>query len=146
MNTVEKIQEYIAIHPEPKRSEMQELHDLTQRTSPDCRLWFTDGKNSEGKVVANPNIGYGHYTIKYADGTTKEFFRIGLSANKTGISVYVLGLADKTYLAKTFGEALCKASVTGYCIRFKSIKDINLEVLQAAIRYGIASANENSSE
>ncbi len=136
MNIEEQIKAYIASQPEPKRGEMQALHELTLQVFPACKLWFTDGKNNEGKIVANPNIGYGSYTIKYADGTTKEFYRIGLSANKTGISVYILGLEDKTYLAKTFGEPIGKASVSGYCIKFKSIKDINLDILHAAIRYG----------
>jgi len=143
MNIEDQIENYIASHSEPKRSEMQTLHQLALQVIPGCRLWFEDGKNSEGKVVSNPNIGYGFYTIKYADGTTRDFYRIGLSGNKTGISVYILGLADKTYLAKTFGPTLGKASVTGYCIRFKAIKDINLDVLQAAIRYGVEAKNEN---
>lgn len=136
MTTPEQIKEYIESQPEPKRREMWALHHLALQTLPDCRLWFSDGKNDIGKVVANPNIGYGHYTIKYADGSTMEFYQIGLSANKTGISVYILGLEDKTYLANTFGKTLGKATVTAYCIRFKSIKDIDLDVLRAAIRYG----------
>src|SRR5450631_3624938 len=115
MNVQEQIKKYITSQPEPKRSDMQALHQLTLQVLPTCKLWFNDGKNSEGKTVANPNIGYGSYTIKYANGTTKEFFRIGLSANKTGISVYILGLGDKTYLATTFGQTIGKASVTGYC-------------------------------
>ena len=143
MSTEVQIKEYIASQPEPKRSEMQTLHELTLQVRPDCKLWFTDGKNSEGKVVANPNIGYGSYTIKYADGTTREFYRIGLSANKTGISVYVLGLDDKATLAKTFGDTIGKASVTGYCIRFKTISDINTDVLQAAIRYGFDASSSS---
>jgi hypothetical protein len=102
-----------------------------------------DGKNSEGKIVSNPNIGYGSYTIKYADGTTREFYQIGLSANTTGISVYILGLEDKTYLAKTYGKNLGKASVTGYCIKFKTLKDINTDILASAIRYGVDATNEN---
>ena len=73
--------------------------------------------------------------MKYADGTTREFYQIGLSANKTGISVYILGIDDKKYLAQTYGKDLGKASVTGYCIRFKTLKDINADVLEAAIRY-----------
>jgi hypothetical protein len=105
--------------------------------SPACQLWFTDGKNSEGKTIANPNIGYGVYTIQYADGTSREFYRIGLSANTTGISVYILGIKDKTYLATTYGKELGKASVTGYCIKFKTLKDIHLDILEAAIRYGL---------
>lgn len=142
LNINEQIQAYIASQPEPKRSEMQALHQVTLQVLPACKLWFNDGKNSDGKTVANPNIGYGFYTIKYADGTTREFFQIGLSANKTGISVYILGLEDKTYLAKTFGKTIGKASVSGYCIRFKTIKDIDSDILQAAIRYGTEAQNE----
>ena len=94
-------------------------------------------KTEKSKTVSNPNIGYGSYTIKYADGTTREFYQIGLSANKTGISVYILGIKDKTYLAQTYGKKLGKASVTGYCIKFKTLKDINIDILEAAIRYGV---------
>ncbi len=136
MTITEQIEEYVASLPEPKRGEMWGLHRLALETLPGCRIWFTDGRNADGKVVANPNIGYGFYTISYADGTTRDFYQIGLSANKTGLSVYILGLEDKTYLIKTFGETIGKATVTGYCIRFKSVKDIDLGVLQAAIRYG----------
>ncbi|WP_300662413.1 DUF1801 domain-containing protein [Fluviicola sp.] len=135
MNTQEQIEAYIASQPGPKRSEIEALHQMILHVSPDCKLWFTDGKNSEGKIIANPNIGYGGYTIQYADGTSREFFQIGLSANKTGISVYILGLEDKTYLARTYGEKLGKASVTGYCIKFKTLKDIHIDVLETAIRY-----------
>jgi hypothetical protein len=137
LNVEEQIEAYIASQPEPKRSDMQSLHELTLQLLPEGRLWFTDGKNSEGKVVANPNIGYGSYTINYADGSTKEFYQIGLSANTSGISVYILGLDDKTYLAKTFGSTIGKAAVSGYCIKFKALKNINIDVLQAAIRYGV---------
>ncbi|HJX93774.1 MAG TPA: DUF1801 domain-containing protein [Pyrinomonadaceae bacterium] len=134
MNVKEQIQKYIASQPEPKRSDMEAVHRIIGQVMPACKLWFLDGKNSENKTVSNPNIGYGLQTIKYADGTTREFYQIGLSANKTGISVYILGIEDKKYLAQTYGKALGKASVTGYCIRFKTLKDINVEILEAAIR------------
>ena len=136
MSVREQINEYITGQPEPKRSDLQALHRIIMKVRPECKLWFLDGKNSEGKIVSNPNIGYGSYTIKYADGTTREFYQIGLSANKTGISVYILGLEDKKYLAEAYGKDLGKASVTGYCIRFKTLKDINVEILTAAIRFG----------
>ncbi len=134
MNVKKEIQKYIADQPEPKRSDMQALHNVILEVMPACKLWFLDGKDSEGKTVSNPNIGYGLQTMRYADGTTREFYQIGLSANKTGISVYILGIEDKKYLAQTYGKQLGKASVTGYCIRFKALKDINVEVLEAAIR------------
>ena len=137
MNVQAQIKEYIASQPEPKRSEMETLHKNILKVLPKSKLWFLDGKDSKGKIVSNPNIGYGSYNIKYADGTTKEFYQIGLSANTTGISVYIMGLKDKTYLAKTYGKKLGKASVTGYCIKFKNLKDINVDILEDAIRYGV---------
>ena len=143
MNIQAQIKAYITSQPEPKRSDMQTLHLRILQILPGCKLWFDDGKNSENKTVSNPNIGYGFYTIKYADGKTRDFFQIGLSANTTGISVYILGLKDKTYLAQTFGKEIGKASVTGYCIKFKTLKDINIDILEAAIRYGFEATREN---
>jgi hypothetical protein len=142
MNVQEQIKKYIDSQPEPKRSDMQALHLLMLQVLPEGKLWFLDGKNSENKTVSNPNIGYGFYTIKYADGKTREFYQIGISANKTGISVYTLGIKDKKYLAQTYGKKIGKASVSGYCIRFKTLKDINIDILEAAIRYGVEAQNE----
>lgn len=136
MDVQELIRNHIASLPSPKRGEMQELHEMILLIKPKCKLWFLDGKNEAGKVVSNPNIGYGSRDHKYADGTTSEFYQIGLSANKSGISVYILGIEDKKHLAGTYGKTLGKATVTGYCIRFKTLKEINTDVLKAAIRFG----------
>jgi hypothetical protein len=144
MSVQEQIENYITSQPEPKRSEMQELHGRLLEIMPECKLWFLDGKNDEGKTVSNPNIGYGSRDHKYADGSVSEFYQIGLSANKTGISVYILGIEDKKYLAETYGRQLGKASVTGYCIRFKALKDINTDVLEAAIRFGFENPNPST--
>ena len=137
MNVQQEIKAYIGAQPEPKRSEMQQLHQMILALMPACRLWFLDGKDEKGKIVSNPNVGYGSQIIKYADGKIKEFYQIGLSANTTGISVYILGISDKKYLAQRFGKELGKASVTGYCIKFKTLSEIKIDVLNAAIRYGI---------
>ncbi|WP_334241987.1 DUF1801 domain-containing protein [Terriglobus sp. ADX1] len=137
MNIQEQIQEYIAAQQEPKRGDMQQLHFMILGLSPDCKLWFLDGKDEHGKVVSNPNIGYGSQMIPYANGKTKEFYQVGISANTTGISVYIMGISDKNYLARTFGEQLGKASITGYCIKFKTLTAIKTDVLKAAIQYGL---------
>ncbi|HEY4322472.1 MAG TPA: DUF1801 domain-containing protein [Mucilaginibacter sp.] len=142
MNIQEETEKYITSQPEPKRSDMEELHRIILQTLPGCKLWFLDGKNDEGKTVSNPNIGYGFYTIKYTNGATREFYQIGMSANTTGISIYILGIDDKTYLAQTYGKTLGKASVSGYCIKFKNLKDINISILKDAIRYGVTNTSE----
>lgn len=141
MHVQEEIQEYITGQPDQKRGDIQALHRIILDIKPGCKLWFLDGKNDEGKIVSNPNIGYGSCTIKYTDGSTREFYQIGLCANKTGISVYIMGIEDKKYLAEAYGKEIGRASVTGYCIRFKTLKDINVEILEAAIRFGFENQN-----
>jgi hypothetical protein len=138
MNVHTQISDYLAAQPERKRGDMQALHSMMLRVMPGGRLWFLDGKDEGGRTVSNPNIGYGLLTMAYADGRTREFYQIGLSANTAGISLYIMGLDDKTYLSETYGAELGKASVTGYCIKFRALRDIDLTVLEAAIRDGLA--------
>ncbi len=141
MTTQNQIEQYIASQAEPKRSDMRTLHRIVLQIMPACKLWFLDGKNGDGKTVSNPNIGYGLRTIKYADGKTREFYQIGLCATATGISVYILGIEDGKYLARAYGKKIGKAGVSGYCVKFKALKDINVDTLEAAIRHGIDAAS-----
>jgi hypothetical protein len=142
MTIAERIEEYIASQAEPKRSDMQALHRIIMQIMPECRTWFVDGKDGAGKTVSNPNIGYGFQTMGYADGKSRDFYQIGMSANTTGISVYILGIKDKKHLARAYGEKLGKAKVTGYCIKFKALKDIEINALEAAILYGLEASSE----
>jgi hypothetical protein len=137
MSIDEEIESYLSGQPAAKRSDMEALHQIILQLMPGCRLWFLDGKNSENKTVSNPNIGYGLQSIKYAGGETRDFYQIGLSANTAGISVYIIGIEDRNYLPQTYDGKIGKASVTGYCIKFKALKDIDVAVLEAAIRDGI---------
>lgn len=137
MNIQEQINNYISSLSEQKKNDLQLLHNTIQEINPEGRLWFFDGKNEEGKIVSNPNIGYGLQTLNYADGTTKEFYKVGISANTTGISVYIMGIEDKTFLATTYGTEIGKATVTGYCIKFKTLKNVNFDMPAAAIKFGL---------
>ena len=129
MSVQEQIDRYIADQSPAKCDEMRELNQLVVKISPGCKLWFLDSKNEDGKIVSNPNIGYGSQDIKYADGKTKEFYQIGLSANTTGISIYLMGAKDKTYLSEKYGKKLGKANVTGYCVKFRTLSDTDIDVL-----------------
>ncbi len=140
----EQIAAYIATLPEPKRSEIEKLHNHLLLLVPDAKLWFLDGKDAGGKIVSNPNIGYGQRKIKYADGSTREFCQVGISANTTGISVYLMGIDDKNYLPATYGKSIGKAKVTSYCIKFKTLKEINFETLDRAMRDAGFSTDQDS--
>jgi hypothetical protein len=137
VNVLAQVDAYIAAQPERKRADMQALHGIIQGLMPGARLWFLDGTDERGRRVTNPNIGYGVQSMRYADGSSREFYQVGLSATSTGISVYVMGLDDKKFLAETYGPSIGKASVTGYCIRFRSLAQVNVPVLEAAIRAAI---------
>ena len=137
MNVEGQINEYISSLTEQKALEMRDLHLRILGFMPNCNLWYLNGKDEKGKTVSNPQIGYGHQTLTYADGKTKPFYQIGISANTSGISVYIIGIEDKKYLPETYGKMIGKASVTSYCIKFKSLKDIKLDALELAIRDGI---------
>lgn len=142
MSVLEQIQNYIATQSESKQNDLRILHELILEINSDAVLWFLDGINAQGKVVSNPNIGYGNYEIQYANGTTRTFYQVGLSANTAGISVYIMGIDDKNYLANNFADQIGKASVSGYCIKFKSLKDIDLSVLKKAIHFGFEAQNQ----
>lgn len=137
MQVIDQISAYISSQPASKREDLTTLHNAILEINHGLELWFLDGKNEEGKVVSNPNIGYGSTEIPYADGSSRRFYRVGMSANTSGISIYIMGLKDKNYLKENFDNRIGKASITGYCIKFKSIKDIHFEILMEAIAYGL---------
>lgn len=134
MNTIQLINQYLKSLDEGRKEEMQILHDKILFTMPGCSLWFLDGKDENGKVISNPNIGYGHVKLMYKDGSRKDFYRIGISANTSGISVYFMGIHHKDYLKENYGHSIGKAKITGYCIKFSTIKNIDMDVLMSAIR------------
>lgn len=138
MDVGEQIDRYIAGQPPEKGAELRDLHRRILAISPGARLWFLDGRNADGKVVSNPNIGYGAETLTHADGGTRAFYKVGLSANTSGLSVYVMGLKDRRYLIETYGARLGRAKVTGYCIRFRCVGDVDIGVLEEVIADALA--------
>lgn len=134
MGVDEQIQKLFESQSEGKRHDMEAIHRLILDELPSCQLRYLDGRDDRGKTVTNPSIGYGSCQINYKDGSSREFYRVGISANTGGISVYIMGLEDKTYLSRTYSATIGKATVSGYCIKFKGLKDIDLDVLQALIQ------------
>ena len=105
---------------------MKELHKLILQLMPNSKQWYFDGKNEDEKQIAHPKIGYGTYTINYKDGSFREFFRIGLLDNPTGLAVHIKGLDDKKYLIDKYDKSIGTAKVGSYGISFITRNDINL--------------------
>jgi hypothetical protein len=121
-----------------KSFELQQLHKLIVKINPTCKLCFDNGINEEGKVVTNPTIGYGLQTLHYAKSETKEFFQIGICATTTGISIYIIGIKDKNILKETFAPSIGKATITGYCVKYKRFSELNPESLTKLILFGFS--------
>lgn len=137
-----QIEQFISHQAESKQQDLLALHELMAIIHPTGELWMEDGKNEDGKVVTNPTIGYGQQIMLLANGKSREMFQIGISANTSGISIYLIGIRKKLDLEKQFGSRLGKAKITGYCIKFKQLADLNLSVLEEAIRLGIQLTND----
>ena len=73
MDVPEQVEAYLASQPGPKQADLRRLHAHILADFPGCRLWFTEGTSADGKVVANPNIGYGAYTIPAVSVRSKSF-------------------------------------------------------------------------
>ena len=82
MNVQYQISGYITSQDVQKSEELLRLHQHILQLLPGCKLWYLDGKDENGKVVSNPNIGYGTQTIHYAKGKTRESHRTGINTNR----------------------------------------------------------------
>ncbi len=142
MTIDDQIKKYLASIPEPKQSDMRVLHGTILEMNPGSKVWFLDGKDESGKIVSNPSIGFGTLSKRYADGKLKEFYQVGISSNTAGLSVYIIGIGDKNYLRQKYADEIGKANVTGYCIKFKALKDIDLGTLKKVIQYGFEQARD----
>ena len=101
MDISEPVEAYLASQPEPKQADLRLLHARILTEFPRAGCGSPTARTRTARSWPTPTSATACYTISYADGSSREFYRIGLSANTTGISVYVLGLDDKTYLART---------------------------------------------
>lgn len=142
MDIKSQIEQFISQQAESKQQDLLTLHALMNDILPTGKLWMEDGKNDAGKVVTNPTIGYGQQILLLAKGKSREMFQIGISTNTSGISIYLIGIRNKLDLAQEFGSKLGKAKITGYCIKFKQLADLDLSILEEAIRLGIQLTND----
>lgn len=137
MTVQEQISEYINSQPEHQKADLQELHRIILELMPDCKLMFIgDEKNDERPTFSHIRIGYGLRFTEDMAGKTREHPKIEMNADSYGITIAIHELHDKTYLMRTYGKKIGKASITGLFIKFEALKDINIEVFKAIIRYG----------
>ena len=80
--------------PDTKQHELHEFIRMVAQVASEEKATFFDGKDNEGKVVTNTTLGFGSYLHHFSDGRVEPMYRIGISPNATGFSIYVLGLKN----------------------------------------------------
>jgi hypothetical protein len=114
--------EFIDRLEEPRRGEIQMLHDLITEVAPDLEV-------QAGEKI----IGYGPYHYRYASGREGDAHLIGLAPRKGSISLYISCTKDGAYLAESYVDRLPKASIGKSCVRFKRTSDLDLATLRELI-------------
>jgi hypothetical protein len=126
--TAKTPEEYIALIDEPRKSEIQKIHDFITKTIPDLKPRILSGM-----------IGYGTYAYKSKSGRVGEWSVVALASQKNYISIYVCGVTDGAYVAEKHKDELKPASVGKSCIRYKKLSDINFDVLKKVILESVKS-------
>lgn len=131
------IKSYLDSLPENTKEELTFFHQQVLEKYPNCRIWFLDGKDATGKVISNPNMGYGTITLPTKTNINREFYKLGISANSKGFSIYFMGLTDRNLIQKHLGHFFPNSKITGYCLNLKSIKNVELAILEKLILFGM---------
>ncbi len=118
-------EQYIAALAEPRRTEIQTLHDLIRREAPDLDPYLQAGM-----------LAYGPYHYRYDSKREGDWFRIGLASRKAYISLYVIASGSHGYLAESYKDRLPKADIGKSCVRIKRISDVDMEVVAQLVREG----------
>jgi uncharacterized protein YdhG (YjbR/CyaY superfamily) len=126
-------EDYIAGLEEPRRADVQRVHELIRETLPELE------PNTDGGM-----LGYGRFHYRYTSGREGDASLVALASRKAYISLYVQSADENGYLAEQYADRLPKASIGKSCIRFKRADDVDLDVLRellaAAGRMGYPAA------
>lgn len=117
------VKEYIyTIENNLRKNDILFLHNFIQKISKNLKSHFSYNM-----------IGYGSFKYKNYKKEIINWPLIALASQKNYISIYICALEDGEYIAEKYKNDLGKVSTGKSCIRFKNIKDINLETLKILI-------------
>lgn len=78
-------------------------------------------------------IGYGDLVQPRPRGKDVHWFVAGLALQKANISLYVNAVKDVKYLGQYYGETLGKVKLGSASIGFRTVADLNEDVLKALL-------------
>lgn len=127
MEGIEAAIAHIDSLPEPRRSEMRQLHEVITAAVPDADVTIFD--------YAGPLIGYGTYD--YTDGRGKpkgRWFSIGLASRKAYISLYSMGQRDGGYLIEAVHHRFPGTKIGRSCLNITHPESIDDDAVRDLAR------------
>jgi hypothetical protein len=67
------IEAHLALLPSPKKEELCAPYELISEEMKSEPISFFDGKNENGKTIANPTIGFGETILQYTNGKKGKY-------------------------------------------------------------------------
>lgn len=121
-------QDYLASLPEPRRSQMQHLHEVILDALPDIDVGLWDYGGS-------PVIGYGSYEYSNSKGPQGRWFSVGLANRKSYISLYSMGAApDGGYLVEAIHDRFPGTKIGRSCLNITDPERIDDEAIRDLAR------------
>lgn len=116
------IKEYIESLPKERKEQILFLDKLIKKSSK-LKPHF-----------AYNMLGYGSFKYKNYKNEIVDWPVLALASQKNYISLYVCATHEGKYIAEENKSKLGKVGVGKSCIRFKNVKDLNLEELKKVIK------------
>jgi hypothetical protein len=119
------VKDFLAAIPDPQRRADAKAVDALMRevTGETPALW--------GPSI----VGYGSYTLTYANGKTGDWPIVGFSPRKTALTLYLMsGFARYEALMAKLG----KHTIGKSCLYLKKLSDVDREVLRELIVESVA--------
>jgi Domain of unknown function (DU1801) len=119
-------QDHIDGLPEPRRSQMQHLHDVIVATIPDAdvSMWNYGG----------PLIGYGSYDYTNSRGPAGRWFSVGLASRKGYISLFSMAARDGGYLVEAVHDRFPGTKIGRSCLNITKPELVDDDAVRDLVR------------
>ena len=115
-------QAHIDSLPEPRRSQMQHLHDVITAAIPDADVTLFN--------YSGPLIGYGTYDYENSKGDRAgRWFSVGIANRKGYISLYAMGQRDGVNLVEAVKDGFPGAKSGRSCLNLMKPELVNDEAV-----------------
>ena len=113
--------------PEPRRTQMQHLHDLIVQAIPDADVAMFD--------YSGPLIGYGTYGYSNSRGDRAgRWFSVGLANRKGYISLYSMAQTDGGYLVEQLKDGFGGAKTGKSCLNLTKPELVDDDAVRSLAR------------